>query len=253
MVMGRRLLASSLLSMAACTGDPFVTPVSSELFFCAVLGPPWGTIVSPTTSDTALYAFLLETGTPINSPYITADRFEMRRTSDGALLDWRPNTPAKPYVGLTRALLTEDGNYVLPLHGAAGRLGRIDLVPGDQYELFVDVGAVAIRGTASIPAVPQAAFVDTNDALPVLSWKPVPGVGGYSVTTQDFMPIFAFTRDTAFHFDGPIHNMSGVGTIVRAYEPQAFSYLADPHVGRVGITGALGVFGAYASFRLPPR
>ena len=252
MVIPRRLLASSLLIMAACTGDPFVTPVSSELFFCALIDPPWGKVVAPTKSDTALYAFVLEAGTPINSPYVTADRFEMRRVSDGALLDWRPNTPAKSYVRLTRELLTEDGNYVLPLHGAAGRLGRIDLMPGDQYELFVDVGAVAIRGTASVPAVPQAAF-ETNGALPVLSWKPVPGVGGYSVTTQDFLPIFAFTRDTVFHFDGPIENISGFGTIVRAYEPQLFSYLADPHVGRVGITGALGVFGAYSSFRLPPR
>jgi hypothetical protein len=249
-----RLLASSLLIGAACTGDPFVTPVSSELFFCAVLGPPGGKVVTPTTSDTALYAFLLEAGTPINSPYVTADRFEMRRVSDGALLDWRPNTPAKPRVVLSGGLLTEDGNYVLPLHGAAGRLGRIDLVPGDQYELFVDVGTVAIRGSVSMPAVPQAAF-ESNDPVPVLSWKPVVGAGGYSVTTQDFMPTFAFTRDTVFHFDGPIgiDNISGIGTIVRAYEPQLFSYLADPHVGRAGITGALGVFGAYNSRALPPR
>src|SRR5215475_11112004 len=119
MVMSRRLLASSLLIVAACASDSFVTPVSSELFFCAVVGPPWGTVVSPTPSDTALYAFLLEAGTPLEAPYVTADRFEMRRVPDGALLDWRPNTPAKPQINLTRGAPTEDGNYVLPLHGAA--------------------------------------------------------------------------------------------------------------------------------------
>jgi hypothetical protein len=241
-------IGACLMLAAACSADPFVTPQSDEPYLYVALTPP-----GDAPGDTALYAFLLRAGTPINSPYLTATRFEVRRVADGALLDWREIQPSRPGVILAGPLVTEDGNYVLPLHGSGGRLGRIDLVPGDRYEITVDVDTLTIHGSASIPDVAQPVF-ESGSPTDLLRWPRVAGAGGYSVTSQDYTPTFTFTGDTVVQFDERIdNNISGTGTIVRAYDPQLYAFLVDRRAGRSGIDRGLGVFGAYTSRSIPPR
>lgn len=246
----RRLIGviASLL-ICACAGDQIVMPDSKEVFVLVMLAPD---AAAPASKD--LYAFLLRAGTPLNSPYLTADRFEMRRASDGALFDWTVVPTRDSFVVGVYGVGLSDANYMLPRVGSAGRLGRQDLQAGETYTLIILVDGTTITGQVTIPGVPtinRAIAYTTGDSM---AWRRVAGVPGYSVTTQDFFPIFEFTKDTTFRFDAPIlNNQNGHGTVVRAYDPQLFLYETDERAGRAGIIGALGVFGAYNTDSLPKR
>ena len=257
---GATSVAWLLLVCAGCAGDRLVLPESDEIVISVVLVP---NAASPANQD--LRAFLIRAGTPIRSPYLVADRFEMRRLSDGALFDWRPVAPEfdLPPADSTAVggsfIIPLNGNYLLPRVGLAGRLGRQDLAAGETYTLVVEVQGRNIIGQVTIPGVPT--LVRTPDLAngDSVVWRRVDGAEGYSVTTPDFYPLFGFTKDTVFQFDSRIQaGQARTGTVVRAYEPQLFAYVqnfrfTNSRVGRAGIVGGLGVFGAYNSDSLPPR
>lgn len=245
MVEGRIwVFLTMLVASLGCTGDRLVIPEREDLFVYVVLTSEQSSL------DSSLHAFLLRTGTPIRSPYVRADRFEMRRKSDGALFDWRALSPADSATGVADRSDPASGNYLLPRTGSGGRLGQRDLAGGETYSLLVTVGGQTVTGQVTVPHAPTAEW--TSDRA--VQWRRVDGASGYSVTTQDYFPLFGFTRDTVYQFDRRIpDNRSGIGTIVRAYEAQLFDYLADRRQGRAGLVGALGVFGAYNSYSLPPR
>lgn len=241
------LVASLLLcaGCAGCAGDRLVMPNSDEIFVYVVLAPD---AASPASRD--LHAWLFKAGTPIRSPFLTATRFEMRRASDGSLFDWRLVPTADSIVVAATAVDSRDGNYSLPRVGTSGRLGRADLQADETYTLLVEVGGRTVTGQVTIPGVPVISRTPELANADSLIWRRVAGAGGYSVDTQDFYPIFDFTTDTVFRFDSRILNH---GTVVRAYESQLFAYTVDERVGRAGVVGALGVFGAYNADSLPRR
>jgi hypothetical protein len=238
-----------LLACAGCAGDRVLIPQSDDILVDVVIAPD-----DAAPSAVNLHAFLLRAGTPLRSPFLVATRFEMRRLSDGALFDWRPVTPSDTAVGNgNEYVLPSEANYELPRAGSGGLLGRQDIVAGESYGLLIEVDGRTVQGLTKVPGVPtivRSAALLSQDSL---VWATAAGAGGYSVVTQDFFPLSDFTRDTLYRFDGPNDNISAKGTVVRAYEPGLFSYLTDRRRGSAGVTGALGVFGAYNSDSLPAR
>jgi hypothetical protein len=179
----------------------------------------------------------------------------MRRVSDGALFDWRIVAQPDTAVGKgSQRVSYSEANYELLRIGTGGLLGRQDIRAGETYSLSVEVQGAILTGTVTVPGVPL--IVRSPDLLSADSvvWHTASWASGYSIVTQDFFPLSDFTTDTVYRFDSRLDdNLSNKGTTVRAYEAQLFAYLTDRRVGRSGVKGGLGVFGAYNADSLPPR
>ncbi len=234
------LLTAAALA-AACTGDPLTVPSSDELFIHVAIAP-----VAASPANTELRAFVLIAGTPLASPYLTADRFEMRRAADGALFDWRAQMMTEPAVHAAGSTISSDaGNYRLPLVGSGALLGRQDIRAGESYSLLVESGGRVITGMTTVPGIPSLVRVPSVASDPFI-WHSVGGAGGYSISAPPFFPFFGTTPDTSFTFEsGSSCCTSAAGIVVRAYDSQLYSYVVDGRLGRSGLSAGLGVFGSF--------
>lgn len=249
MVRHAAAVAAALSAFACSGGDRVVLPQSEELMLSLVIAPD-----DAAPSRVSLHAFLLRADNPLRSRYIVATRFEMRRARDSALFDWRAVTPPDTAVGRGgQFVLYSEGNYELPSVGSAPRLGRQDIRSGETYTLVVETEGRIVTGSVTVPGVPTIVRNMDMFSHDSVAWAASGGASGYSIVTQDFFPLSDFTTDTLYHFDTRNDNRSTKGTVVRAYEHQLFSYLTDRRLGRSGLIGALGVFGAYNSDSLPAR
>jgi hypothetical protein len=215
-------------------------------------GPPPS--VSGFPADSGLFATLVITGTPIYSPYLRAERFEMRRLSDGARFAWRPidlPTDAVPAAG-PRAR----GNYFLPRNGGGAELGSDAIAEGESYELVVEAGPDRIVGRTRVPG--QFEFVrEATDGDSIVRWRRAPGAAAYMFHIfTDFRPTedtFAIVRrPVPFPGEPPI---PAIKIRVFALDSNYAAFASDRRVARSGISGGWGVFGSFSwgDTELPAR
>lgn len=234
------------LFTAACASEEPLVPASDAPFLYLVLNER-----VPADYDSLhgrRLAPLLTVASPLEPmPYRTAQRFEMRRASDGRRFDWRA------YAGLVENPGTEEsidvgyGNYHRPDSATAAGLGAADLRPGETYALETETEGVVIRGAATIPAE-FAATVEVRDGRRIVTWPRVPGAGGYLVGACPYPlepqrdAVYAVPRDAAA---GP--------PFITAVDANLYRFRTDEDAGRAGIDAGYGVFGAIsvASVELP--
>lgn len=235
------LVAAALAS--ACSGDAIVVPVSEEPFLYLVLNERSVDRSSP-AGHVGQHALLLTSGSPAQpAHYRRAERFEMRRASDGAAFAWQVR-PLTGDVGSFPSVSLDHPNLSLPA-AAPPALGADDIVPGETYELRVETGGRVIQGRVTVPAR-FAATVAERDGRRVAVWPRVPGAAGYRITPGDG-PL-RIQADTAF----PVPDGLPGGSALRidALDPGLFTYLTDDRTGRAGIDAGYGVFGALTSATL---
>lgn len=230
------LLAPVLLvvgALAACSGDitfqenrkPFLYLVLNE--FTPAGGPE-----QP--------ALLLRQIRADSAAYLEADRFEMRRTSDGAQFDWRNEHlfGFVPFEDVTSANLSQ-ANYILADSLSARGLGRDSLEPGATYEVRITTERTEITGTVTIPDSFSVTIAGQGADRRAV-WPDVDGAGGYSVRLAELEGSGTFLqRDTSISLSAESRRIT-----VRAVDPQAFRYLIDPNLRSSGVRGGLGVLGA---------
>lgn len=245
-------LCVAAIGVAACDAAGPVPPFDDTPMVAVLItpGPPPRLYGFP--PDSGLFAALLTTGTPIRSPYLRADRFEMRRVSDGALFAWRPVAPRSEAIAVFSFV---DGNYFLPRRDGASGLGSESLTPGEVYELVVDAGVRRIVGRTRMPGGVE--FVsEPTDGDTILRWRSAPGAAGYGVFGRD---IYTTRRiaDTAvvMYRDPPFLGQTPNIASVFAYDSNFVAFSGDPRVSQAGISGGWGVFGSYtrADKELPRR
>ena len=205
--------------------------------------------------DTGLYAALVTTGSPLRTPYVQADRFEMRRLSDGARFGWRPVDPPVEVIGAIGAF-GSTGNYFLPQRSDGSGLGTDSIAPGEVYQIVVEVGAHRVVGRTRVPG-PVEFVREPTDGDTIVRWRRVPGAATYTVGGQFFLTEVLPITDTSFVFrqfaalpDQPLPPMT---VRIFALDTNYAAFTGDVRAGRAGITGAWGVFGSYtwAETQLP--
>jgi hypothetical protein len=209
------------------------------------------TPVPPVPLDSGLFATLVTTGTPIRSPYLRAERFEMRRLSDGARFDWRAVDTPTDAVPVLRPLAR--GNYFLPRRSGTGGLGSDSIVEGAVYELVAQAGPHQIVGRTRVPG--KIEFVrEPADGDSIVRWRRDPNAARYAAEYAfDGYLLLASIEDTAIvvrrapAFPGQLEPMTPTRVIARviALDSNYAAFRSDVRVERAGITGAWGVFGSF--------
>jgi hypothetical protein len=195
-------------------------------------------------SDTGLYAALVVTGTPVRSPYLHADRFEMRRASDGARFAWRAVDPPSDAIGVfpqTR------GNYFLPRRVNDAGLGSDSIAPGGVYDLVVEAGLHRIVGRTRVPGTIE--FVrGPTDGDSIVRWRRVPGAAAYDIRGQFFGLGVAAIEDTAFvirRVPEPGQPSGREFARIFALDSNFAAFRSDLRASGAGISGGWGVFGSF--------
>jgi hypothetical protein len=214
------------------------TPTVSVLI---TRGPPPPTFES-VPADSGLYAHLLVTGTPVRSPYLHADRFEMQRLSDGARFAWRAIATSSDAVPTAGAV----GNYFLPRHMTAAGLGSDSIAAGEVYELVAEAGRHQIVGRTRVPGKVELVR-DPTDGDSIVRWRRTPGAAAYLVNLFPLLKPFDDTLivirwSPAFPGEQP-----RLPLVVRVFalDSNYAAFMSDDRVTRAGITGAWGVFGSF--------
>ncbi|HEX7051876.1 MAG TPA: hypothetical protein VF188_16840 [Longimicrobiales bacterium] len=244
------LLGLAALAAAACAGDTVVVPESDAPFLYLVLNrrslSQYDSIFEPHQ-----LALLLTLGSTLEpSPYRTAERFEMRRASDGARFDWRiyPDLILDP--GTASSVQLIYGNYHLPDTSGPAGLGADSVLPGETYTLEIDTEGVALRGEATVPAH-FAVSVRVRDGQRIVEWPHVAGAAGYFVGAYPYSPELQTDTFYVIPADAP----GGQPMLVTAVDANLYRYIADDELGRAGIDAGFGVFGgvSVASTTVPGR
>ncbi|CAN5834933.1 hypothetical protein BH23GEM5_BH23GEM5_08800 [soil metagenome] len=248
-----RLLCVGLVA-SACTGDTIVVPQSDEPFLYLVLNERSLDRAATVDGRAGQYALLLTTGAATEAPrYRSAERFEMRRVSDGAPFAWRSNPTDNPEVGSYPGINLDRWNFYLPDAATAEGLGATSLRPGESYNLAITTRGVTIRGQVTIPDAFSASLVQQGERRLVV-WPRVRGAAGYRIEFRaenrsegDELSVRA---DTAYAIPAAVR---GGGTVhIKALDPNLYRYITEGQTARAGIDGGYGVFGAVsvASIRL---
>jgi hypothetical protein len=204
--------------------------------------------------DSGLYATLVTTGTPVNSPYLRADRFEMRRVPDGARFAWRPFPVEREVVGFFPPQL---GNYFLPKQPSAAGLGSDSIAPGGVYDLAIDAGQYRLVGRTRVPD--RVEFVrEDADGDSIVRWRRTPGAAYFQIGGGCFggcRPI----ADTALVITSRVAQFPGEPPLrefvrVFAFDTNVALSVSDLRVSQAGISGGWGIFGSFtwADMELPP-
>jgi hypothetical protein len=182
------------------------------------------------------HALLLTTGPATGSPrYRTADRFEMRRASDGAGFAWRQEKVPNEEPGSFPGVSLDYWNFHLPAAGGA-QLGAAAVAPGESFELLIETGGEVIRGRVTVPDEFTASAV----------WPRVTGAAGYRIELSNGDVVVQ--PDTSYVIPA---DLLGGGTLdIEALDPNLFEYVADDRTARAGIDRGYGVFGAMTAARL---
>lgn len=204
-------------------------------------------------SDSGLFAMLVTTGTPVQSPYLHADRFEMRRAGDGALFGWRSvDTPTEAVDAFGFSAL---GNYFLPRGESIAGLGSDSIVEGGVYELVIQAGQHQIVGRTRVPG--RVEFVrEPTDGDTIVRWRRTPGAARYAFEGGfiSLRPIEDTMIVVRPYPAIPGLPEEGLPIRVIALDSNYARFRSEDRGGRAGITGAWGVFGSYswAEVTLPP-
>lgn len=246
---GARLALTVALLSGACAWDEPLVPASEEPFVYLVLNLRPVSRYDSSWEPRQL-ALLLTVGSPLEAmEYRSAQRFEMRRASDGARFDWRAYPILESTTGLEEKFDLGYANYYLPDSATVAGLGAADLRSGETYELEIETEGVVIRGRVMIPAAFNAT-VEVRDGKRIVSWPHVAGAGGYIVGAYPYSR--EAQRDTFYVV--PADSPPGHLGIV-AVDPNLYRFMTDENLGRSGIDAGFGVIGAISStsVQLPPQ
>lgn len=239
-----RWAALLLAGMAAggCEGSEIVVPTSEEPFLYLVLNERTVDRSTP-AGRVGQHALLLTTGAATESPrYRTAERFDMRRASDGAGFAWRKENVPNGDPGSLPGVSLEYWNFHLPRDA---RLGADALAPGESYELLVESGGEVIRGRVTVPEEFTASTFE-RDGRRIAVWPRVAGAAGYRIEAADGRVVVQ--RDTSYVI--PDEAIEGGTLDIEALDPNLFTYVADNRTARAGIDRGYGVFGAMTAARI---
>jgi hypothetical protein len=246
LLLGAAAALACVQSISACANESPITPVSDAPFVFVVLTSSQAPIGGPSQPDSSIMGLLLTIGSPISSPFRRAERFEMRRASDGALFAWAERTPSSNQGGADyRGITSSDGNYLLNRRTSAGGLGSDSIRPLESYSLTVDTQGSQITGVTTVPAIPQPRLV-VEGSRRFIVWGRVSGAAGYIESTGGFFHQGFVTSDTLIElrsdgqFPGPPITQFGL----IALDTNAFRYLSDTTRASAGLVGGLGLFGA---------
>lgn len=243
---GRRAALAALLLAGAgvggCDGSKIVVPTSEEPFLYLVLNEKTVDRSSP-AGRVGQHALLLTTGAATGSPrYRTAERFEMRRASDGAGFAWRKERVPNGEPGSFPGVSLDFWNFHLP---GDARLGADALAPGESYELLIESGGEVIRGRVTVPGEFTASTFERNGRR-VAVWPRVAGAAGYRIEVGDGKVVVQ--RDTSYVIPDDV--LEGGTLDIEALDPNLFTYVADNRTARAGIDRGYGVFGAMTAARI---
>lgn len=237
------LAAVAGAGLPGCSGDPIVVPDSREPFLYLVLNertPDRNTV----DRRMGQHALLLTAGSPVApAEYRGAERFEMRRVSDGARFAWEARGMEGPVPSYPAAPLDRP-NFSLPDSAPGPLLGADALEPGETYELRIETEGRTVGGRVTIPESFQVSLVEGGGRRTAV-WPRVEGADGYRIEIED-SPVQVQT-DTAFVLPARV---PGGRVRVSALDPALFRYLTDPRAGRAGVENAYGVLGATSSAEL---
>lgn len=235
---GVAILALAGVVGSACSSD-IVFPEQRDPFVYLVLNQTVGL-----TGEPRQPAFLLTIVRADSVVHRGAERFEMRRLSDGARFDWDKNTlfgpPHFDHGSLPRM---QDANWLLADSATGEGLGYPSVAPGYTYELVIESHGAAIRGTTTVPDTFSIA-VATRNGHRVAVWPTVDGAAGYAVNAVGDGESLTFQTDTTYRL-----SPEATALEVKAVDPNAFRYATDEDARRAGIEGGLGVFGAVRGVR----
>jgi len=234
-----------LQSLSGCAKDSTLTPVSDAPFVFVVLTSSQAPIGGPPQPDSSIMGLLLTVGSPISSPFRKADRFEMRRASDGALFGWVERTPTSDLGGADyKGISASDGNYLLNHAITTSGLGSDSIRPLESYTLTIDTQGSQVTGVTTVPAIPQPRIV-VEGARRFIVFGRVSGAAGYIQSVDGFRQGF-LTPDTLLELrtdaQFPLPPVTQFGVI--ALDTNAFRYLSDTTRASAGLVGGLGLFGA---------
>jgi hypothetical protein len=236
-----------------CANDLPVTPASNAPFVFIVLTSSHVGIGAEPEPDSSIIALLLTVGTAFASPFRTAERFEMQRSSDGALFGWTERTPSSARRPVDdRGISVTDGNYILNHATTAGGLGADSIAPLESYTLTIDTEGSLITGRTTVPGLPQPRLV-TEGTQRFVVFPPVPGAAGYIEHADTEHEVFGpfLSTDTVLELRfgrQPIPQNPEFRVV--ALDTNAFRYLSDTTRASAGLVGALGLFGAASSARI---
>jgi hypothetical protein len=228
----------AIIGLLACEGDPAL-PVSDEPLLYLVLNQRTTAALPP-----GQYAFLLTAGSVLEPTYRAAERFEMRRRSDGALFAWRhtgkSGTAPADYAGLGMI----HANYYLPDATSPEGLGAAAIVPGETYDLRIETAGRVLQGTVTTPA--RFTISVEQGSRERVAWPRVPGAVGYSVEAEGLTSP-AIQTDTSFSI--PAGPGGPVTVVVHALDPHLYAFQSDERLGRAGIDDGYGLYGAITTSR----
>jgi hypothetical protein len=196
-------------------------------------------------ADSGLRATIVTTGTPVRSPYLRADRFEMRRLADGARFAWRYVEPPQDAVGVVFSLIS--GNYFLPRRADPTGLGSDSITPGTVYELVAEAGPHRVEGRTRVPAAVEFVRAPT-DGDSIVRWRHSAGAATYSFELWGFVQALRLIDDTTLVVRvSPFLSPESPPTVIRVFalDSNYAAFRSDFRVGRAGINGGWGVFGSF--------
>jgi hypothetical protein len=207
-----------------------------------------------TDADSGLRATIVTTGTPVRSPYLRADRFEMRRLADGAQFAWRYVEPPQDAIAVFSLI---SGNYFLPRRADASGLGSDSITPGTVYELLAEAGPHRVEGRTRVPAALEFVRAPT-DGDSIVRWRHSAGAAAYRIEFSGFVEEVRSIGDTALVVRRPPSlNPAAPRPVIRVFalDSNYAAFRDDFRASRAGITGGWGVFGSFtwADTELPPR
>lgn len=176
-----------------------------------------------------------------------AERFEMRRLSDGARFDWGTERTDVPLAFGSAAPGLRTANWLLADSATSAGLGRPSLEPGQTYELVIETGGEVIRGRATIPDTFSVSVVE-REGRRLAVWPTVKGAAAYSVDAVGAGESFHTPQtDTTY-----VLADSATALSVIAVGPNTHRFITDENARRAGVEGGLGVFGAILEARWEP-
>jgi hypothetical protein len=195
-------------------------------------------------ADSGLRATIVTTGTPVWSPYLRADRFEMRRLSDGARFAWRYVEPPENGVGVVLPPIS--GNYFLPRRADPTGLGSDSITPGTVYELLAEAGSDRVEGRTRVPAAVEFVRAPT-DGDSIVRWRHSAGAATYRFEFSGFVEEARLIDDTVLVVRGASLSPAAPPTVIRVFalDSNYAAFRSDFRAGRAGISGGWGVFGSF--------
>jgi hypothetical protein len=236
-----------------CSDATLSSGPSAEPFLYLVISSAPMPVRFPSPSDTAIKSLLLTAGSAAGATFRSAQHFALTDEADGTTFTFTESTApaAVPGVGRNGATL-EDGNFLLPYSTTQTSVGASALRPLGIYDLRIETEGRVITGRLLIPDRPQPSIVE-DGAKRFVTFPEVPGAAAYLVggDTELYQHIITSNQIQLLYDVDPAFVPPNPEFRVVALDSNLVRYMSDSTQSSVGIEGALGLFGAINSARIP--